>query len=180
MALEPDTRGYALPCGRDVEGVWAGLDDPDEHQLSCPDCTAVRASLLVLRQATAELAEEDLEPPPGLTSRIMSAVRADLRRGDRVELFTEGADTARISAQAAAAVIRWAADGVPGVQARRCRVSETGSGAIGADLEIAVDGEHLSPATVRVVRERVLAAVTARIGWPNVTLDLTVVDLLDP
>jgi hypothetical protein len=180
MAMNSGTRGYLLPCGRDVEGVWDGLDSPDEHAVLCPDCRAVRESLLVLREATAELvADDELAPPPGLTSRIMAAVRADVRRWDVVELPGEGPDSARISARAAAAVLRFAADGVPGVLARHCRVVEGDGGAV-VELDIAVEAAELTPATVERVRERVTAAAGARIGWHTTTLDLTVVDVITP
>ncbi|OLR93280.1 hypothetical protein [Actinokineospora bangkokensis] len=180
MAMNASTRGHPLPCGRDLEGVWEHLDAPDGHERGCPDCRAARADLLVLRTATAELVEEDLRPPPGLTGRIMGAVRADLRRRDLVALPATAPDTARISTRAAAAVLRSAVDAVDGVRARHCGVAERADGVVEVDLHVAVSPGHLSPAALDAARDRVVAAAGARIGWAAVKLDLTVVDLLDP
>ncbi|HEY0807414.1 MAG TPA: Asp23/Gls24 family envelope stress response protein, partial [Pseudonocardiaceae bacterium] len=111
--------GYLLPCGRDVEQIWARLDaieagHADAHERDCRHCRAARESLNVLRQLTGELAHEDATPSVDLTSRIMSAVRAEVRRHDMVALPTGEAGLIRVSEQAVAAVLRFAADTVDG------------------------------------------------------------------
>ncbi|HEX7303181.1 Asp23/Gls24 family envelope stress response protein [Lentzea sp.] len=175
------TSDYDLPCGRDVEQVWEVIDLSDEHTRSCPHCAAVRESLLVLRAATEEMAQEELEPPSDLVSRVMSAVRADVRRADVVPLPGDG--LARISTRAVAAVLRYAADGVDGVRARGCRVVEAEE-STGPDPVIEVELSIAITARVTVeayeeVRRRVLAAASARIGVRLARLDLVVSDVLE-
>ncbi|MEU7477805.1 Asp23/Gls24 family envelope stress response protein [Lentzea sp. NPDC042327] len=178
------TADYALPCGRDVEQVWEAIEVADEHTRRCPHCSAVRESLLVLRAATEEMARDRVEPPSDLVSRVMSAVRADARRGEVLPLPSAGADPARISTQAIAAVLRFAADGVDGVRARGCRVREAVESSesdpvIEVELGIAIVAGHTSAQTFDVVRERVIAAATARIGVRLARLDLVVSDVLE-
>ncbi len=175
------TSDYDLPCGRDVEQVWETIDLSDQHTRSCPHCAAVRESLLVLRSATEEMAREEVEPPSDLVSRVMSAVRADVRRSDVVPLPGDG--LARISTRAVAAVLRYAADGVAGVRARGCRVTEVpeSTGAdpvIEVELSIAIT-TVVTPETFAAVRRRVLAAASARIGVRLARLDLVVSDVLE-
>jgi hypothetical protein len=176
------TSDYVLPCGRDVEEVWEAIDASNEHTRSCPHCAAVRESLLVLREATEEMVSEEIEPPFDLVSRVMSAVRADVRRSDVVPLPGDG--LARISTKAIAAVLRYAADGVDGVRARGCRVVEapesTGTDpVIEVELSIAITALLVTREAYDEVRRRVLAAATARIGVRLARLDLVVSDVLE-
>ncbi|WP_177329046.1 Asp23/Gls24 family envelope stress response protein [Amycolatopsis australiensis] len=174
---------YELPCERDVEQVWERLDAvgaglADEHELTCPHCRAARESLLALREATAELAAEEDAPSPDLLGRIMSAVRAEVRRGSMVPLPSPEPGLVEISEQAVAAVLRYAADTVDGVRARRCRVRTDAEGAVEVTLTLAVSvrtatgGEALS-----LVRQRVTAAAAARVGLTLAKLDLLVDDV---
>ncbi|HEY1916496.1 MAG TPA: Asp23/Gls24 family envelope stress response protein [Streptosporangiaceae bacterium] len=187
MAMNPATQEYLLPCGRDVETVWERLADveagrADEHELACPHCRQARAGLLAVRAATQELISDDAEPSASLTGRIMSAVRADVRRRDLLPLPTAEPGPLRISEQAVAAVLRFAADGVPGVRARRCRVSVAdtkGEVALTIELAIAVSYGAFAADALDVVRERVIAAAARRIGIRVDRLDLTVTDLYD-
>jgi len=189
MAVNPATQeDYQLPCGREVELIWARLAEieagqADEHELTCPYCTQVRAGLLAVRDATAAAIEDDAQPSAGLTGRIMSAVRADVRRRDLLPLASTGAGPLRVSEQAVAAVLRFAADGVPGVRARRCHVTTTagpdGTVLLTVDLGVAVSYRAFTADALATVRERVAAAATARIGPPVLRLDLTVTDLYD-
>ena len=188
--MKATTQGYELPCGRDVETVWARLDEvdaghADAHELDCPHCRAARESLRVLRSVTEQLIADDSAPSPGLTGRIMSAVRAEVRRGDLVRLPTGEPGAARVSEAAIAAVLRFAADQVPGVRARRCRVrpaDEDPPGdaqAIEVRMTIAVSYRHFTGALDQV-RERIEAAATGRIGVRLARLDLTVDDVYQP
>jgi uncharacterized alkaline shock family protein YloU len=162
MAMNPATQDYLLPCGRDVETVWERLADvgaglADEHELACPHCRQARAGLLAVRAATEELISDAAEPSASLTGRI--------------------------SEQAVAVVLRFAADSVPGVRARRCRVSASvaanGEVALTVELAIAVSYGAFAADALDVVRERVNAAAESRIGTRVHRLDLTVTDLYD-
>jgi uncharacterized alkaline shock family protein YloU len=188
MAMNPATQDYLLPCGRDVETVWERLADveagrADQHELTCPHCRQARAGLLAVRAATEELISDDAEPSAGLTGRIMAAVRADVRRRDLLPLPTSEPGPLRISDQAVAAVLRFAADNVPGVRARRCRVTASapasGEVALTVELAIAVSYRAFAADALDVVRARVSAAATSRIGTRVDRLDLTVTDLYE-
>nr|WP_042190694.1 hypothetical protein [Kibdelosporangium sp. MJ126-NF4]CEL19521.1 hypothetical protein [Kibdelosporangium sp. MJ126-NF4]CTQ94679.1 hypothetical protein [Kibdelosporangium sp. MJ126-NF4] len=176
---------YMLPCGRDVETVWDRLTtvdagDADEHDLSCPHCTATRDSLRALRSAVDEMATEEVEPPTDLVGRIMSAVRADARRRDMVPLPSQEPNEARISAQAIASVLRFAADTVEGVRARGCKVHQSDApDSIEVELSIAVSYRGLAAGAYDLVRERVTSAVSARIGVRLDKLDIVVADVFD-
>lgn len=194
MAVTHSTdNDYLLPCGRGLEQVWERLDDnetdtdvdADTHESSCPHCAAARESLLTLRNATRELVEEPDPPPPDLFGRIMSAVRADVRRGRTLTVDSPHPGAIQVSEQAVAVVLRFAADTVDGVRARGCRVQssepgEDGDQVIAVDMTIAV--RHDVPSideVVSVVRERVRAATTARIGVRLGRFDLVVVDIYE-
>ncbi|MFD3743334.1 Asp23/Gls24 family envelope stress response protein [Nocardia sp. NPDC058633] len=186
MAVTHSTdNDYLLPCGRGLEQVWERLDDgdTDAHESSCPHCAAARESLLTLRSATRELIEEPDPPPPDLFGRIMSAVRADVRRGRTLGVDTPHPGAIQVSEQAVAVVLRFAADTVDGVRARGCRVQssdtdENGEQVIAVDMSLSV--RHGGPSIddiVSVVRARVGAAATARIGVRLGAFDVTVVDI---
>lgn len=186
MAMNQAMRGYALPCGRDVEHVWERLDEveagrADAHELGCPHCRAAAESLAVLRDLTGQLAAADAEPGLDLTGRIMSAVRAEVRRHDLLPLTTPEPGDVRVSVQVVAAVLRFAADTVPGVRARRCRVTTTDSPdfAVEVELGVAVSYRGFSSDALDLVRERVTAAASARVGVRLARLDLALDDLFD-
>jgi hypothetical protein len=183
-------QGYELPCDRDLELVWERLDIvgeglADEHELTCPHCRTARESLLALREATAELVLETEQPPPDLVGRIMSAVRAEVRRGQMVSLPTTEAGLVEVSEQAVAVVLRYAADAVGGVRARRCRVRTVGLGDAGeslveVELTLAVSVRAAGgSAMLDLVRTRVSAAAAARVGLRLVKLDLLVDDIYE-
>ncbi|CRY76262.1 MULTISPECIES: Asp23/Gls24 family envelope stress response protein [Nocardia] len=191
MAVNDTTeQNYVLPCGRDIEQVWERLDMVragfgDEHDMTCEYCRGARESLLALRAATAELIEEPTAPPPDLVTRIMSAVRAEARRGRTLRLATDQPGAVEVSEQAVAAVLRYAADTVPGVRARHCAVRELGAEPDGTrrvtvELSIAVR----FPATevgrvLPAVRERVRTALAARTGLVAERIDVVVADVFD-
>jgi hypothetical protein len=194
MAVNPETQGYLLPCGRDVETVWERLADVeagrgDEHDLTCPDCRDARASLMTLREVTGELVSDTSEPTPHLTGRIMAAVRAEVRRRhDMLPLPTTEPGLVRVSEHAVAAVLRFAADSVAGVRARRCRVhefrvppadagGEEGEPMLVVELSVAVSYQSFAWRALDVVRERVAAAAVTRIGPRLHRLDLIVEDV---
>jgi hypothetical protein len=198
MAVNPETQGYLLPCGRDVETVWERMAEvtagrADEHDLTCPDCRDARASLIALSDLTAELRADTVEPTSHLTGRIMSAVRAEVRRRhDMVPLPTAEPGLVRISEHAVAAVLRFAADSVAGVRARRCRVQDdregaadtSGNGAGGngeptlvVELTVAVSYQSFAWRALDLVRERVTATAATRIGPRLRRLDLIVEDV---
>lgn len=179
---------YLLPCGRGLERVWERLDSVqngggDAHEVSCVHCRTARESLLGLRTATRELVDEPDPPPSDLVERIMSAVRAELRRGQALDLPTPHAGAVAVSEQAAAVVLRFAADSVPGVRARRCRLRAAGIGPegetivhISMTIAVRVNSDGVLGLVPRV-RERVTAAASARTGLLVGRLDISIVDV---
>lgn len=191
MAVNETTeQDYVLPCGRALEQVWDRLDAieagrADAHELNCPHCAAARDSLLALRAATRQMIEEPEAPPPDLVGRIMSAVRAEVRRGRTLDLPTPEPGAVEVSEQAVSTVLRYAADSVPGVRARRCRVRPAGiddGGEYLVDVELSV-AVRFGPTPVAelmpIVRERISAALPARIGVALHRLDLTIADVYE-
>ncbi|WP_040837196.1 anti-sigma factor family protein [Nocardia brevicatena] len=168
---EPD---YRLPCGRDLEQVWERLDavesgHADAHEIDCQHCRAARESLKALREATRQLIDEPEAPPPDLSERIMSTVRAEMRRGRILALPTSRPGQVQISEQAVAAVVRYAADSVSGVRARRCRVAAADAGPGGEhlvdiELTVAIRFGADTAESLTAVRERVRIALPERIG----------------
>jgi hypothetical protein len=172
------TEAYLLPCGRDVEDVWQHMTGGgDEHDRTCPHCRGARQSLMVLREVTRELAADDTAPRLDLTGRIMAAIRADVRRHEL--LGSEGG--VRLSVQAVAAVLRFAADGVDGVRARRCTVTEARGDdpAIEVAMTVAVVFGRFAMPALDEVRSRVAAAARAQAGVRLARLDLTIEDLYE-
>ncbi|MCU1640773.1 MAG: Asp23/Gls24 family envelope stress response protein [Nocardia sp.] len=188
MAVTDTEQDYLLPCGRGLERVWERLGTVqngggDAHEASCVHCRTARDSLLGLRTATQELIDEPDPPPSDLVERIMSAVRAELRRGQALGLPTPHAGTVAVSEQAAAVVLRFAADSVPGVRARRCRIRNVGIGPegetvvhISMTIAVHVNGDGVQ-GLVPKVRERVTAAASARTGLLVGRLDIAIVDV---
>jgi hypothetical protein len=194
MAVSQTSEGYALPCGRALEALWEDLEAgtaglPGSHEQDCPHCLTALSGLVALRDATRELTAAPVAVPPRLTGRIMAAVRAEVRRTRLLPLPAAGLEPggeAVISEQAVAIVLRFAADGVDGVRARRCAVrprdpGEAPDGMPGwVDVEMTLAIRYgISPgeAVLAAVRRAVLAAADARIGLRVARCDLLVEDL---
>jgi uncharacterized alkaline shock family protein YloU len=184
MAVSEVGDGYQLPCGHDAAMLWehVGAGELDEHELGCPHCQAATEGFRALREATGDLADADgdLAPPRDLTERIMRAVRTERRREPFLPMAETGLGPIRIAAQAAAVVVRFAADQAPGVVARACLVEQLadepdGWCAVRLDLTLryGTDGT----AAVARVRELVAAAARELAGFEAARIDITVVDI---
>ncbi|GHF33813.1 putative alkaline shock family protein YloU [Amycolatopsis bartoniae] len=180
MAVETS---YDLPCGRSLDQVWQHLDAPDEHQRGCPHCSTARGSLRALRDATAELTAERPEPRRDLTDRIMAAVRAEVRRrGDMLPVRADEPGELVLSEQAVAVVLRYAADELDGVRARRCRVhalgrDDDGETVLHAELTVTVAYRDDLAELLAALRERLRGACAASVGLRLGRLDIEVADL---
>lgn len=183
MAMSSAPERAVLPCGREVSTLYEHVASGrlDEHEQSCPHCQGASFGLRALHGATGGLARTDVVPPGDLTARIMHAVRAEARRGD--DLFVErgGRGWTRVSARAAAAVLRVAAGQVPGVVARSCSLhpvsEEEGSYTVrlGIALRYGTDGRAASDH----VRRLVGAAARDLVGFDNARVDIDLVDVLE-
>jgi hypothetical protein len=179
MALEHTRSAHPLPCGRCVEDVLDELDTGavSPHTRECPHCTTARHGIEALNDATAALLRDPAEPPPGLLDRIMTAVRAEIRRGDAVPLPSDHGP-AEISTQALASLLRFVADTVPGVWARRCALIPTDRpDTFTIDMSLSLRYRSSVADVVDEVRTRLRTAMSGHIGLRTETVDLAVVDL---
>lgn len=186
MAVNRATDGYALPCERLLDDVAAAMragQPPDAHERNCPHCRTARDGLQSLWDATRLLVDEPVEPPPGLTERIMLAVRAEVRRPGMVPLTSTERGPVEVSEQAIAVVVRYAADTVDGVRARRCTIrragrDEHGMAVLSVELSLALAyGTGPADQVLRAVRRRVAELAGARIGVRIAACDLVLEDV---
>jgi hypothetical protein len=174
-----------LACGRDAATVWdrAAAGTPqDEHERGCPHCTAAYADARGLDRVVHRLAAEELEPPPSVMDRVMTAVVTEFRPHDVLALPSPHGP-ARLSRPAAAAVLRHVVDGMGGLRARSCRIEQFGDvgEALQVDVSITVAGRFgvdLASVTARV-RQMVIAAGEQALGVPVRRVDIDVVDLFE-
>lgn len=179
---EPDPAAvgvlHGLRCGRTVEDVAAQVEAGrfSDHTLGCPHCATARASLEQLAEATRELVDDPVEPPPGLFDRILDAVRADLLSTGAVPLPEPGVD---VSTHALAAVLRYAVDTVEGLRAHRCRVEPVPDAPhtvrVWMSVSLHYPGGRID--ALGTARDRIRAALSERIGLDLAELDLEVTDL---
>ncbi|WP_028932580.1 hypothetical protein [Pseudonocardia spinosispora] len=179
MALEHTRARHRLPCTRDIEELLDELDTgvPSSHTRDCPHCTTALRGIQALHDATRTLLADPEEPPVGLLDRIMTAVRAEARRGEVVALPTE-LGNAEISTRAVASLLRFAADAVPGVRARHCGIVSTDRvGTVRVEMSVSLRYGSAMEALVAEVRTRVMAVMSANIGLRAGVVDIDVVDL---
>ncbi|MFB7175744.1 hypothetical protein ACFCYM_33735 [Streptomyces sp. NPDC056254] len=119
-----------LPCGRPLGRAWQQARDaggaPDPHSSHCPHCRGAIEGLTALDRATRALRAEEQPDGHHLTTRIINAVRTEVRLGPMLFLVDSGRDL-RIAESAAAKVLRRAADTVPGIRAASCRITASDS-----------------------------------------------------
>lgn len=196
MALDDTPR---LGCGRSIDGVWTGLDQPPTwHEEHCAQCQKAKAQLQQLQKATLLLVESDLHdleliPSTSMTSAIMDVARAEVRRGSRLKLSTTHNGTIEMSEQALCSLIRLAATGIAGIHARRCRVevrattegvaepgdTQTSGPQLVINLRVAVAAGIDIPRTVEALRQEIRTALPTGVGVDAGTINITVEDLYD-
>ncbi len=197
MALTDTGR---LGCGRDVDDVWANInDEPDEHEATCPDCQAARADLAGLASATTAMVETDRDDTrlvgrPGALAAIVAIARTEVRRGRTLPLLTASPDAPgqlTISEQAVASIIREASDSLDHVEGRRCRVrvvddqpgqAPTGVGtatSLAVELSLTVGRSVRIPPLLTDLRRRITVAIERRTGMPVTSIAIHVEDLHD-
>lgn len=193
MALDNETS--RLGCGRRIDDLWEVIDrPPNNHEKNCPDCQQARVALYNLASVTDAMRQQEpdhsaLQPSGRVKQNIMMVARAEVRRGHRIQLTTTEAGTIQISAQALAALVRFAADTLSGVRARRCSIDPFTPGGAGArvvdssairiTLKVAVSSALSIPPTMEALRERVSAVVSAQVALNSRQIDVIVEDLYD-
>jgi uncharacterized alkaline shock family protein YloU len=182
MAMKGVDDAYLLPCGTDAAILWehVSVGELDEHELECVHCQAASAGFRALREATGELTEVDVVPPRDLTERIMRAVRTERRRDAFIPIADNDLGPIRVAAQAAAVVVRFAADQADGVTARACAVEQLAGepdGWCAVRLEVALRYGVEGVAATNRVRELVGAAARELAGFEPARIDIVVVDI---
>ncbi|MGW8697335.1 hypothetical protein ACWGOK_10480 [Streptomyces eurythermus] len=173
-----------LPCGRLLSRAWEQARDAapasDPHTLSCPHCHEAAEGLAVVSAATRALRAEATPVLLALVGRVMGIVRAEVRRGRLLPVAGPGRGM-RIAENAAAKVLRRAADTVPGARAATCRLVPVGEGTgVRVTMTLAAALDHPLPERVRQVRRSVLHSAGQDLGMAVTAVDIAVVDVLEP
>lgn len=195
----------ALPCGTDVdlllEQIAGGRGaDRDAHQQQCVHCQAALSEFIILWAPVAELAAAPVPAPPGLAAGVMSQIR-HLVRDIWYTLEITDIGTIRIAARIVAALARDCARTIPGVrvafgrstQGKIAALAEKATlghrhphaavGVLGrtavVDLAVAVTYNHPAHEVARDIQRQVITALRNQVGLQNVTVNVTVDDILD-
>jgi uncharacterized alkaline shock family protein YloU len=194
-----------LPCGADVdlllEQTAQGRGaDRDAHQQRCVHCQAALGEFTALWEPVAEMAAAPVSVPPGLAAAVIRQVR-HLVHDIWYTLESTEAGAVRIAARIVAALARDSARMVPGVRVALGR-STHGKGAALAekatlghrhphaavgvlgrtavvDLAVAIGYGDPAHQVAREIQRRVRATLRDQIGLRDVTVNVTVDDVVD-
>jgi uncharacterized alkaline shock family protein YloU len=205
LPARPPLDVASLPCGADVdlllEQAATGRGaDRDAHQRGCVHCQAALAEFTALWGPVAELAATPVAAPPGLTAAVLSQVRGLVHDvWHTLEITETGA--VRVAARVVAALARDSARKIPGVRVALGRsthgtlaaLAEKASfghrhpdaavGVLGrtavVDLAVAVGYGDPAHEVARDIQRQVAAALRDQIGLRDVTVNVTVDDIID-
>ena len=193
-----------LPCGADVdlllEQVADGrAADRDAHQRQCVHCQAALGEFTAVWAPLTELAATPVAVPPGLAAAVMSQIHG-LVRGVSYTLQLTEIGAVRIAARAVAALARDSARLVPGVRVALGRSTQgllaaaaekataghrypqAAAGVLGrtavVDLAVAVSYGDPVQDIARDIQRHVTATLHGQAGLRNVTVNVTVDDIL--
>ncbi|MFE5491788.1 hypothetical protein ACFQ7Z_17850 [Streptomyces virginiae] len=158
-----------LPCGRPLGRAWQQARDtggaPDPHSSHCLHCRGAIEGLTALDQATRALRAEQQPDGHSLATRIINAVRTEVRLGPLLVLDDPDHDL-RIAESAAAKVLRRAADTVPGIRAASCRItpSESGEATHVVTITVAATLDRPLRGRAQALREAVLHSAEHVLG----------------
>jgi uncharacterized alkaline shock family protein YloU len=192
-----------LPCGTDVDVLLEQVADGrgadrDAHQRQCVHCQAALGEFTAVWAPVTELAATPVAAPPGLTAAVMSQLRA-LVRGVPYTLQLTETGAIRIAARVIAALARDSARMVPGVRLALGRSTQgllaaiaerataahqhpDAAGVLGGtavvDLAVAVSYGDPVQDIAREIQRHVATALRDQTGLPNVTVNVTIDDIL--
>ncbi|MGW4688096.1 hypothetical protein ACWEPM_24835 [Streptomyces sp. NPDC004244] len=174
-----------LPCGHPLGRAWqeartvGGTSDPPSS--SCPHCREAVEGLTALDRATRALRAEERPDGDSLATRVINAVRTEVRLGSMLLLDDPDHDL-RIAESAAAKVLRRAADTVPGVRAASCRIaaSEGGPAAHVVTITVAATLDRPLRGRAEAIREAVLHSAEHALGLAVTAVDVEINAVLDP
>ena len=192
-----------LVCGADVdlllEQVADGGGQLSDHQRDCVHCRAAIGEFTALWDPVREVAATPVPPPAELTATVIRRIRRLVHDVGYTLQITDGG-TIRIAARIVAALARDSARLVPGVRVAfgRSRHSTLGAfasdgpltqrpgasaGVLGrtavVDLAVAVNYGMPVHDVARDIQRQVIAALHHGLGLQNVTVNVTVDDVLD-
>jgi uncharacterized alkaline shock family protein YloU len=194
-----------LPCGADIdlllEQVADGrAQDQDAHQLSCVHCQAAIGELAGLWAPVTELVVSPVPVPPALTAAVMSRIRA-LVHDIWYTLEVSDIGVIRVAARIVATLARDSARMIPGVRVALGRSTrgdiaalteratfghrhpQAAVGVLGrtaaVDLAVAVTYGPEVHEVAREVQRHVIATLREQVGLQNITVNVTVDDVLD-
>ncbi|MFF0143011.1 hypothetical protein ACFYRN_42165 [Streptomyces sp. NPDC005227] len=173
-----------LLCGRPLSLAWeVARDAPalsDPHTTHCAYCREAVEGLAAVNEATAALRASGHPSERSVVDRVISAVRAEIRLGAMLPLDDPAGDL-QIAENAAAIILRQAADSVPGIRAASCRIAPTGDGrSLHIIMTLAATLDRPLPERANQVRQAVLDAVINRVGLAVASIDLKIDTVLDP
>ncbi|MGX4694668.1 hypothetical protein [Streptomyces sp. JNUCC 63] len=182
--LAPLTGDEVLPCGRPLSHAWEQARDArpqtDPHTTSCSYCREAAEGLAALDAATQALRERQPTGLNALADRVMAVVRSEVRLGRMLPLDDPALDL-RITENAAAKVLRQAADTVPGATAVSCRLKPAGKGThVHVAMTLAAALDQPLPAAAEDVRRSVITAADRTLGMAVTNVDIRVIDVLLP
>ncbi len=171
-----DGSGGDLGCGCDVDDLLEQVADGQagqltEHQSHCPACQAALGEFGRLWEPVGRLAAEQVAVPAG----IKAAVALQLGRLVSDVWYTlhlAEAGALRIAARVVANIARDAARTVPGVEIA------FGRSAAVIDLAVVVQYNRRVDEVGREVQRRAIAAVRAQAGLDDITVNVTISDIV--
>jgi uncharacterized alkaline shock family protein YloU len=170
------------------------------HQRDCVHCRAAIGEFTALWDPVREVAASPVSPPPELTATVIRRIRRLVHDVGYTLQITDGG-TIRIAARIVAALARDSARLVPGVRVAfgrsrhstlgafagdgplRQRPAGASAGVLGrtavVDLAVAVNYGMPVHDVARDIQRQVIAALHHGLGLQNVTVNVTVDDVLD-
>ncbi|MEU2157637.1 hypothetical protein ABZ532_21950 [Streptomyces sp. NPDC019396] len=178
------TGDQLLPCGRPLSHVWERARDAapaaDPHTAGCLHCRQAIEGLAALDVAIGALRAQERPDPQTLADRVMRVVRAEVRLGRMLPLDDPARDL-QIAETAAAKVLRRAADTDAGARVASLRMTPTADGqAVHIALTLAAAPDRPLPDRAEQVRRAVLRAAHQALGMVISSIDVRIVDVLDP
>jgi uncharacterized alkaline shock family protein YloU len=193
-----------LPCGADIDDLLEQAADGDAgqfttHQRDCLYCQAALGEFARVWEPVRSLAAEQVAVPAALKSAVASQIRK-LVADVWYTLQLDDGGAIRVAARVVARIAREAASGVAGVRVAfgrsthsrmaglaeratlRHRHPNAAVGVLGrtavVDLAIAVQYGDEVDAVARAVQRRAIAELRSRVGLQDVTVNVTVDDVI--
>jgi uncharacterized alkaline shock family protein YloU len=195
----------SLPCGADVDllleqAAQGRGADRDAHQQHCVHCQAALGEFTASWRPVAELAATPVSAPPGLVATVMSQVRR-LVHDTWYTLESTEVGAVRIAARIVAVLARDSARMIPGVRVALGRSThgkvatlveqatfghrhpDAAVGVVGrtavVDLAVAIGYGDPAHQVAREIQRQVMATLRDQVGLRDVTVNVTIDDVVD-